>query len=96
VPRVAVSPIIGGKAVKGPAAKIVAELGYQVSNLTVAEKYRGLIDGMVIDVVDGDLEEDIRPLGMAVKTTRTLMVNAEDSARLAAETVEFARNLGGR
>jgi LPPG:FO 2-phospho-L-lactate transferase len=96
VPRVAVSPIIGGKAVKGPAAKMMAELGYQVSSLTVAEKYRGLIDGMVIDVVDGDLEGDIRALGMAVKTTRTLMVNAEDSARLAAETVEFARKLGGR
>ena len=96
VPRVAVSPIIGGKAVKGPAAKMMAELGYQVSSLTVAEKYRGLIDGMVIDVVDGDLEGDIRALGMAVKTTRTLMVNAEDSARLAAESVEFARKLGGR
>lgn len=96
VPRVAVSPIIGGKAVKGPAAKMMAELGYQVSSLTVAEKYRGLIDGMVIDVVDGDLEGDIRALGMAVKTTRTLMLNAEDSARLAAESVEFARKLGGR
>jgi LPPG:FO 2-phospho-L-lactate transferase len=96
VPRVAVSPIIGGKAVKGPAAKMMAELGYEVSSLTVARKYRGLIDGMVIDVADGDLEGDIRALGMAVKTTRTLMLNAEDSARLAAETVEFARKLGGR
>ena len=96
VPRVAVSPIIGGKAVKGPAAKMMAELGYEVSSLTVARKYRGLIDGMVIDVADGDLEADIRALGMAVKTTRTLMLNAEDSARLAAETVEFARQLGGR
>ena len=75
---------------------MMAELGYEVSSLTVARKYRGLIDGMVIDVADGDLEADIRALGMAVKTTRTLMLNAEDSARLAAETVEFARKLGGR
>ena len=96
VARVAVSPIIGGKAVKGPAAKMMAELGYHVSSLTVAEKYRGLIDGMVIDMADADLAEDIRALGMAVKTTRTLMLNAEDSARLAAETVEFAREIGGR
>jgi len=96
VPRVAVSPIIGGKAVKGPAAKMMAELGYQVSSLTVANKYRELIDGMVIDIADADLAEDIRALGMAVKTTRTLMQNAEDSARLAAETVEFAREIGGR
>jgi LPPG:FO 2-phospho-L-lactate transferase len=96
VPRVAVSPIIGGKAVKGPAAKMMAELGYQVSSLTVAKKYRELIDGMVIDIADADLAEDIRALGMAVKTTRTLMQNAEDSARLAAETVEFAREIGGR
>ncbi len=95
-PRVAVSPIIEGKAVKGPAAKMMAELGYQVSSLTVAKKYRGLIDGMVIDIADADLAEDIRALGMAVKTTRTLMQNAEDSARLAAETVEFAREIGDR
>ena len=96
VPRVAVSPIIGGKAVKGPAAKMMAELGYQVSSLTVAKKYLGLIDGMVIDIADADLAENIRALGMAVKTTRTLMQNAEDSARLAAETVEFAREIDGR
>jgi LPPG:FO 2-phospho-L-lactate transferase len=96
IPRVAVSPIIAGKAVKGPAAKMMAELGYQVSSLTVAQKYRGLIDGMVIDMADADLAEDIRALGMAVKTTRTLMLSAEDSAALAAETVAFAREIGGR
>jgi LPPG:FO 2-phospho-L-lactate transferase len=67
-----------------------------VSSFTVAEKYRGLIDGMVIDIADADLAEDIRALGMAVKTTRTLMQNVEDSVRLAAETVEFAREIGGR
>jgi LPPG:FO 2-phospho-L-lactate transferase len=96
VARVAVSPIIGGKAVKGPAAKMMAELGYHVSSLTVAEKYRGLIDGMVIDMADADLAEDIRALGMAVKTTRTLMLNSEDSVALAAETIAFAREIGGR
>jgi LPPG:FO 2-phospho-L-lactate transferase len=96
VPRVAVSPIIGGKAVKGPAAKMMAELGYQVSSLTVAQKYRGLIDGMVIDVADADLADEIKALGIAVKTTRTLMLNPDDSAALAFETMEFARQIGGR
>jgi LPPG:FO 2-phospho-L-lactate transferase len=96
VPRVAVSPIIGGKAVKGPAAKMMAELGYQVSSLTVARKYRGLIDGMVIDVADADLADEIKALGIAVKTTRTLMLNPDDSAVLAFETMEFARQIGGR
>ena len=96
VPRVAVSPIIAGKAVKGPAAKMMAELGYQVSSLTVARKYRGLIDGMVIDVADAGLADEIEALGIAVKTTRTLMLTPEDSAALAFETTAFARQIGGR
>ena len=96
VPRVAVSPIIGGKAVKGPAAKMMAELGYQVSSLTVAKKYRGLIDGMVIDLADADLAGEIEALGMTVKTTRTLMLDPEDSAALAVETMKFAQQIGGR
>lgn len=95
-PRVAVSPLIAGKAVKGPAAKMMAELGYQVSSLTVARKYRGLIDGMVIDLADADLADEIRALGMAVKTTRTLMLGPDDSAALARETMEFANEIGGR
>lgn len=96
VPRVAVSPIIGGKAVKGPAAKMMAELGYQVSSLTVAKKYRGLIDGMVIDLADADLAGEIEALGITVKTTRTLMLDPEDSAALAVETMKFAQQIGGR
>jgi LPPG:FO 2-phospho-L-lactate transferase len=96
VPRVAVSPIIGGRAVKGPAAKMMAELGYQVSSLTVAKKYRGLIDGMVIDLADADLAGEIEALGMTVKTTRTLMLDPEDSAALAVETMKFAQQIGGR
>jgi LPPG:FO 2-phospho-L-lactate transferase len=96
VPRVAVSPIIGGKAVKGPAAKMMAELGHQVSSLTVAKKYRGLIDGMVIDLADADLAGEIEALGMTVKTTRTLMLDPDDSAALAVETMKFAQQIGGR
>jgi LPPG:FO 2-phospho-L-lactate transferase len=95
-PRVAVSPIIGGKAVKGPAAKMMAELGYPVSSLTVAKKYLGLIDGMIIDSADAHLADDIQALGMAVTTTRTLMLTPAESVALAHETLEFARKIGSR
>ena len=54
-PVIAVSPIIGGKTVKGPAAKMYAELGIQPSALAVAEHYRGLLSGFVLDNVDAEL-----------------------------------------
>lgn len=96
VPRIAVSPIIGGKAVKGPAAKMMAELGYAVSSLTVAEKYVGLIDAIVIDREDAHHARDIEALGLQVLTTRTLMRSAGDSRVLAEETMRFAQALGAR
>jgi len=96
VPRIAVSPIIGGKAVKGPAARMMAELGYAVSSLTVAKKYVGLIDAMVIDRKDAPLAQEIEALGIRVLTTRTLMRTLEDSRVLAEETLRFAQTLGAR
>ena len=93
VPRLAVSPIIGGKAVKGPAAKMMAELGHAVSSLTVAKKYVGLIDAMVIDREDAHLAHDIEALGLRVLTTQTLMRTPEDSRQLADETLRFAQSL---
>ena len=54
-PIVAVSPIIGGKAIKGPAAKIMQELGNDVSVLSIAAHYQDLIDGLVIDIQDAEL-----------------------------------------
>lgn len=95
-PRIAVSPIIGGKAVRGPAAKMMAELGFAVSSLTVAERYLGLIDGIVIDDADAHLARDIEALGLAVKTTRTLMLTPEDGLALAHETLRFAETIGSR
>ena len=93
VPRLAVSPIIGGKAVKGPAAKMMAELGHAVSSLTVAKKYAGLIDAMVIDREDAHLAHDIEALGLRVLTTQTLMRTPQDSWQLADETLRFAQSL---
>lgn len=96
VPRIAVSPIIGGKAVKGPAAKMMTELGHPVSSVTVARKYLGLIDAIVIDHVDAHLAGDIEALGLAVKVTRTLMLTPDDSLALARETLDFALAIGSR
>lgn len=93
VPRVAVSPIIGGAAVKGPAAKMMRELGHTPSSLTVAEKYSGLLHGLVIDKADAALADAIAATGLAVRITDTLMRGPEDSERLAAEVLAFARSL---
>ncbi|WP_430396025.1 2-phospho-L-lactate transferase [Ferrovibrio sp.] len=93
VPRVAVSPIIGGAAVKGPAAKMMRELGHAPSSLTVAEKYHGLLHGLVIDRADAALADAIAATGLAVRITDTLMRGPEDSERLAAEVIAFARSL---
>lgn len=95
-PRIAVSPIIGGKAVKGPAAKMMAELGHAVSSLTVAKKYVGLIDAMVIDLEDAHHARGIEALGIHVLTTQTLMRSVEDSRVLAEQTLRFAQSLGAR
>jgi LPPG:FO 2-phospho-L-lactate transferase len=92
-PVVAVSPIIGGKAVKGPAAKMMAELGHRVSSLTVAERYAGLLDGIVIDDEDAHLARDIESLGMAVRVTRTLMPTPDDSFSLAQDVLAFAESI---
>ena len=92
-PVIAVSPIIGGKAVKGPAAKMMAELGHPVSSLTVAEKYADLLDGIVIDAEDAHLARDIEALGMAVRVTQTLMLTPEDSLSLAEDVLQFAETI---
>jgi len=93
VPRVAVSPIIGGQAVKGPAAKMMRELGHAVSSLGVARKYQGLADALVIDTADAALQPDIEALGMRVLVTNTWMRSAEDSTRLAGQVLDFAASL---
>ena len=91
VPMIAVSPIIGGHAVKGPAAKIMEELGMTVSSAGVAAFYGTLLDGLMIDTVDADLKDTIA--GPAVDVTDTLMRNADDRRRLAREALAFAERL---
>jgi LPPG:FO 2-phospho-L-lactate transferase len=82
-PIVAVSPIVGGAAIKGPAAKIMAELGAPASALGIARHYAGLADGLVIDTTDAGLAPEIAAEGMAVKVTPTVMSNPEHRVALA-------------
>ncbi|HTJ62816.1 MAG TPA: 2-phospho-L-lactate transferase [Alphaproteobacteria bacterium] len=91
VPMIAVSPIIGGQAVKGPAAKIMDELGMTVSSLGVASFYGALLDGLMIDTVDAALKDEIAVTAVAV--TDTMMRNANDRRRLAREALAFAERL---
>jgi len=93
VPVVAVSPIVGGAAIKGPAAKMMGELGVDVSALGVARHYQGRIDGLIIDAADAALAEPIEALGMKTLVTGTVMGTAADKARLANETLAFAMEI---
>ena len=89
-PIVAVSPIIGGEAVKGPTAKIMAELGLPVTNVSIAGHYRGLIDGLIVDNVDRD---EAASIDVPVHVTRTLMQDLGDRRRLGREALAFAETL---
>jgi LPPG:FO 2-phospho-L-lactate transferase len=92
-PIVAVSPIVGGRALKGPAAQMLATLGHQVSALGVAGLYAGLIDGLVVDDVDRELVPAIELAGPRVLVTATVMGDGADRRRLAAEVLDFAASL---
>jgi LPPG:FO 2-phospho-L-lactate transferase len=86
-PVVAVSPIVGGRAVKGPTAKMMQELGLAVSSAAVAERYGDLLDGYVVDAADG-------PGGRArLRVAPTLMVTLDDRERLARLVLDFADSL---
>ena len=92
-PAIAVSPIIGGRALKGPAAKMMQEQGLEVSALGVAQHYAGLVDGFVLDEADAGLEEAVRALGMIPMITDSIMRNAADRRRLAGKALALAEQL---
>ena len=89
-PVVAVSPIVGGKAVKGPLGKMMRELGVEPSALGVARHYGPLVDGWIIDSVDCELEPAIEALGCRVKVCNTIMHTLDEKAKLAQDAVELA------
>ncbi len=92
-PKVAVSPIVGGRALKGPADRMLASLGHEVSAAGVAAMYEGLVDGMVVDRVDEEERPGIEALGMRTLATDSVMRCAADRARLAREVVGFGAGL---
>jgi LPPG:FO 2-phospho-L-lactate transferase len=99
-PVVAVSPIVGGKALRGPADRLFVSLGGEASALGVArryaEKHPRLLDGLVIDTLDADQAPAIEALDIEVLVTDAVMRSDEDRARLAAEVVDFGRSLASR
>jgi len=90
VPVVAVSPLIGGQAVKGPTAKIMSELSLDSSPSGIARHYAGLIDGLIVDHQDRTAAS---ALSIPVHVTATLMKSLNDKARLAKECVVFAKDI---
>ncbi len=80
--RLAVSPIVGGAAVRGPAGKLMGELGHDVSCVGVARYYQGLCDIFIIDEVDEGCAGEIEALGMKVHSAPTIMNNDNDKERL--------------
>lgn len=89
-PVIAVSPIIGGRALKGPAAKIYLEMGVEPSATAVARHYRNVVDAMVIDEQDRNQEERIKAMKLECLITDAVMHDRDDRARLAREVLTLA------
>lgn len=93
-PVIAVSPIVGGQALKGPAAKMMAELGIPQSALEVArhyvESYGDLLTGFVLDNADESLEKEVAALGLKTLVTNSVMQSLEDRIQLGRQVIEFA------
>jgi len=92
-PVIGVSPIVAGKALKGPSAKIMAELNLQVTPLTVAQHYGTLLDGFVMDESDSAQMQAVAALGIQVLLCPSVMTCLEDKVNLAARVLEFAAQL---
>lgn len=90
---VAVSPIIGGKTVKGPAAKMYQEMGINPSALSVTNHYKGVIKGIVIDSIDKNLVQPISQCGIIPFATQTIMSDNQARVTLARETILFTDRL---
>jgi LPPG:FO 2-phospho-L-lactate transferase len=86
-------PIIGGKTVKGPAAKMYAELGIEPSALAVANHYRNILTGFVLDITDSSMESKIQELNIKTLVTDTLMNHLTVRARLAHDVLHFIGSL---
>jgi LPPG:FO 2-phospho-L-lactate transferase len=92
-PVIAVTPIVGGRALKGPTAKIMIELGLTPSVQTIVQHYAGVIHAMIVDEVDAAASETI---AVPTSATNTVMRAFEDKVALAARCLDFCARLGRR
>ena len=90
---IAVTPVVGGKALKGSAGKMMRELGRDPTALGAATEYRQLADGFVIDRQDLALAEGVRSLGIEVLVAQTVMRTDESRLSLARAVLDFARSI---
>jgi LPPG:FO 2-phospho-L-lactate transferase len=95
-PVIAVTPIVGGRALKGSAGKIMSELRHEASARRVALEYLRLIDGFVIDTEDQAAADDVRACGMEVMVAQTVMRSLEDRTTLARSVLGFAQSIRER
>jgi len=92
-PVVAVSPIVGGEAIKGPTAKMMAELNMEVSALQVAQHYGDLLDGFIIDETDAASEAAVAATGVATRLAQSVMQTESDRTELAQVALSFVKDL---
>ncbi len=91
VPKIGVSPIVKGEALKGPAAKMMTELGMEVSAVGVANHLKDVLTGFVIDHLDEQHQDAITDMGLRTLVTATIMTNNEAKVGLAEEVLGFAK-----
>jgi LPPG:FO 2-phospho-L-lactate transferase len=92
-PRLGVSGIVGGKALRGPADRMLTSLGHESSALGVARLYEGLLDRFVIDEQDAGLAPQVEALGMEVSVLPTVMRSDDDRASLARALLELGEGM---
>lgn len=90
VPRIAISPLVGGKAIKGPLSKLLQEIGSGSDNAAIVRHYKGLVDHYIIDACDAADAEGLRAMGLSVTVTGTVMKQASDRENLARAALHAA------
>ena len=93
VPVIAVSPIVGGKALKGPAAKLMRELGLEPSVDSIARHYAGIADALIIDTQDAGAAAQVEAAGLRCGVTQTVMHDLGGKQRLAEYLLQFATGM---
>ena len=92
-PIIAVSPVVGGRAIKGPTVKMMHELGISNTAVQVAQHYAGFLNGFVLDSLDTGAQKSVEDLGLAVLVTNTVMTSLEARVQLGRDCLAFTAQL---